>query len=209
MTVIYHWLFAWLALTRKCVTIYSGSTAPYLFSKHKAKYGFAVSVQGNKPLLISIVSVLIIFLLCFSKAYQSRRYYPNYLWIVPGWYSDNWWREFPDYLTTLNCTLTQVEQVLNRSLTFLPVPGHLNSTTAGVITTLLNPSSYAADAVKALALALNDSLNISSCSEMPEQCIQRRLTDRLRSVEFTGTSVSVETNECLVYKNIYNCHLYI
>ena len=133
----------------------------------------------------------------FSKAYQYFRHYPNYLWIVPGWYSDNWWREFPDYLTTLNCTLTQVEQVLNRSLTFLPVPGHLNSTTAPEITTLVNPSSYAADAVRALALALNESLNINSCNEVPERCIQKRLRNLLRPVKFTGKSVSTVINQCL------------
>ena len=114
-------------------------------------------------------------------------HYPNYLWIVPGWYSDNWWREFPDYLTTLNCTLTQVEQVLNRSLTFLPVPGNINSTTAGDITTLLNPSSYAADAVRALALALNESLTISSCSANLGTCA---LTSNLTTLSFNGTSVS-------------------
>ena len=144
--------------------------------------------------MLSSITIIAVdqFLVCLSKAYQYLRHYPNYLWIVPGWYSDNWWREFPDYLTTLNCTLTQVEQVLNRSLTFLPVPGNINSTTAGDITTLLNPSSYAADAVRALALALNESLNTSNCNESLKQCIQNNLTDLLIPVEFVGKSVSAE-----------------
>ena len=127
-----------------------------------------------------------------SKAHQYHRHYPNYLWIVPGWYSDNWWKEFPDYLTTLNCTLTQVEQVLNRSLTLLPVPGHLNSTTAGVITTLLNPSSYAADAVRALALALNETLMNNNCRTdgLPWESCVKNLSSFLQGSEIAGLTVS-------------------
>ena len=65
--------------------------------------------------------------------------------------------EFPDHLSTLNCTVEQVEQVLNRSLTLSPVPGDLNATSVGV--DHLNTSSYAVDAVRALALAINESIS--------------------------------------------------
>ena len=109
------------------------------------------------------------------------RFYPNYLWIIPGWYSENWWMEFQDYLLQLNCTMMQVEQALNRSLTLLPIPGSLITTTGDVNTTLLNPASYAATAVRALALAVNK----SSCNITKQQ-----LRMNLASVLFPGLSVS-------------------
>ena len=103
------------------------------------------------------------------------RHYPNYLWIVPGWYSEKWWTEFSDHLSTLNCTLQQIERVLNRSLTLSPVPG--DQTTADI--NLLNTSSYAADAVRALAMAtMSNTLNKGNLSKL----------------SFNGTSVSCNHN---------------
>ena len=91
------------------------------------------------------------------------RHYPNYLWIVPGWYSENWWMEFSDHLSTLNCTLQQIERVLNRSLTLSPVPGDINQTTDDI--NPLDTSSYAADAVRALAMAtMSGTSNLSRLS---------------------------------------------
>lgn len=81
-------------------------------------------------------------------------HYPNYLWVIPNWYTENWWKEFPNHLSTLNCTLDQIERVLNRSLVLLPIPQHLNS--SGIDSTLLNASSFAADAVRVLALAVSE-----------------------------------------------------
>ena len=89
--------------------------------------------------------------------------------------------EFPDHLSTLNCTVEQVEQVLNRSLTLSPVPGDLNATSVGV--DHLNTSSYAVDAVRALALAINESIS-NDTTEIGN------ITDNLRTVTFSGSTVS-------------------
>ena len=114
-----------------------------------------------------------------------RHYYPNYLWIVPGWYSENWWMEFSDYFTTLNCTSREVEQVLNRSLTFTPIPGYSKSKNNVFNKTIINPSNYAADAVRALALAVN-----SSISKNDSTATIMNITDELRTVNFSGLTVS-------------------
>ena len=119
-----------------------------------------------------------------------RRFYPNYLWIIPGWYSENWWKDFPlDYLTSLNCTLTEVEQVLHRSLTLLPVPGLHNSTNGASIVT--NSSRYAVDAVKTLAQALNKSLEACSSAQTVDycrHCITGNLYMVLQSQTFNAVS---------------------
>ena len=118
------------------------------------------------------------------QAAQSKCYYPNYLWIVPGWYSENWWKDFPNYLTTIggNCTLKEIEQALNRSLTLLPVPAGES------INDLPKSFSYAADAVKALAIAINTSA--ASCTSQKRQCMFTDITNALRNIKFDGLSVS-------------------
>ena len=118
----------------------------------------------------------------YLQATQSRCYYPHYLWIVPGWYSNNWWKDFPNYLKTINCTQAQIEQALNRSLTLLPVPA------GKLINNLPNPSSYATDAVKALGLAINAST--VSCISQERQCMFNSITKTLRNIKFNGLSVS-------------------
>lgn len=42
-------------------------------------------------------------------------YHPSYVWITPGWYGEGWWMVGGE--ESLNCTLQQLETVLNRSLT--------------------------------------------------------------------------------------------
>lgn len=42
-------------------------------------------------------------------------YHPGYVWITPGWYGEGWWMVGGE--ESLNCTLQQLETVLNRSVT--------------------------------------------------------------------------------------------
>lgn len=132
------------------------------------------------------------------QVYQYHHYYPNYLWIVPGWYSDNWWMEFSSYLAILNCTVGQVEQVLNRSLTFMPVPESINLTTNGVNTTFLTSSRYAADAVRALAQATNSTISEEVSYNMScELVIKSKLSNSLLHITNpSGISVS---SSCVLF----------
>lgn len=49
------------------------------------------------------------------QAFHMEMYHPGYVWITPGWYGEGWWMVGGE--ESLNCTLQQLETVLNRSLT--------------------------------------------------------------------------------------------
>lgn len=50
-----------------------------------------------------------------SQAFHMEMYHPGYVWITPGWYGEGWWMVGGE--ESLNCTLQQLEAVLNRSVT--------------------------------------------------------------------------------------------
>ena len=58
------------------------------------------------------------------QAFQDveERSYPGYVWITPGWYQPEWWKSDEEYLRTLNCSSSDIEQQLNRSLSLLVHP---------------------------------------------------------------------------------------
>ena len=56
------------------------------------------------------------------QAFKEERFYPGYVWITPGWYQQGWWKADEVYLRSLNCTISDIEQQLNRSLVLLAHP---------------------------------------------------------------------------------------
>ena len=62
------------------------------------------------------------------QAIEEGRQYPEYIWLTPGWYQGGWWREDEAYLLNLNCSLTSLEQQLERSLALLPHPNSVRDT---------------------------------------------------------------------------------
>ena len=57
---------------------------------------------------------------------MRSRYYPNYLWIVPGWWNnvggvEEWW-ESPSLLSKTLCTSANLRKALYRSLILTAVP---------------------------------------------------------------------------------------
>ena len=52
---------------------------------------------------------------------MKSKHYPNYAWILLNW-SDQWWMEYDEYLNDTNCTLPNINTVLNRSLILTPYP---------------------------------------------------------------------------------------
>ena len=60
---------------------------------------------------------------------------PRYVFITYAWYSNYWWVPRED----VNCTVKDMEEVLNRSLAILSDPGILNSSEivdAGIVSIL-------------------------------------------------------------------------
>ena len=74
--------------------------------------------------------------LCLScdhviQAFKEERFYPGYVWITPGWYQQGWWKADEDYLRGLNCTTSDIEQQLNRSLVLLAHPNTVRNIKSG------------------------------------------------------------------------------
>ena len=51
------------------------------------------------------------------KAYQTGRTYPKYLFMTYAWYADEWWIS-----DDVNCTGSEMEEVLEFSLALTPYP---------------------------------------------------------------------------------------
>ena len=62
---------------------------------------------------------------CPTQAIEDGRQYPEYIWLTPGWYQGGWWRDDEDYLLSLNCSLTSLQQQLDRSLALLAHPNNV------------------------------------------------------------------------------------
>ena len=60
--------------------------------------------------------------LLLQQAFLEGRFYPGYVWITPGWYQQGWWKADEDYLHSLNCTTSDIEQHLDRALVLLAHP---------------------------------------------------------------------------------------
>ncbi|XP_025112675.1 gamma-aminobutyric acid type B receptor subunit 1-like [Pomacea canaliculata] len=113
----------------------------------------------------------------FCQAYKEKLYGKKYVWLIIGWYPDNWYRTRDD---RHNCTVEQLEEALEGHLTTEAVILHQENTTTDVgmmpqeFTQRLNkelntsdpslitgypeaPLAY--DAVWALAFALNKTAN--------------------------------------------------
>ena len=65
------------------------------------------------------------------QAFKEERFYPGYVWITPGWYQQGWWKADEDYLRSLNCTTSDIEQQLNRSLVLLAHPNTVRNIMSG------------------------------------------------------------------------------
>jgi hypothetical protein len=61
------------------------------------------------------------------QAIEEGRLYPEYIWLTPGWYQGGWWRDDEAYLLTLNCSLSSLQQQLERSLTLLAHPNNVRA----------------------------------------------------------------------------------
>ena len=48
---------------------------------------------------------------CVFKAFQSRFYGPNIVWILRGWYSPTWWR-----VNDTKCTIEEIKKVMQNIL---------------------------------------------------------------------------------------------
>ena len=62
------------------------------------------------------------------RAIEEGRMYPKYIWLTPGWYQGGWWSDDEAYLLSLNCSLTSLQQQLNRSLALLAHPNNVRIT---------------------------------------------------------------------------------
>ena len=61
------------------------------------------------------------------QAYHLKKmHYPQYVWILPGWYNDNWWKVEIDNDTSnfgqLTCTSEEMKTMLINSLGVTEVP---------------------------------------------------------------------------------------
>ena len=54
--------------------------------------------------------------------------YPNYAWILYGWYSEEWWRSISD----VNCTENEIATVLERALVIQQYHPTNNSSTLAI-----------------------------------------------------------------------------
>ena len=54
------------------------------------------------------------------QAYESRRYYPGYAWVIVGVDVDNLLNSTDSYMMIENCTLGNIKRVLNYSLVVEP-----------------------------------------------------------------------------------------
>ena len=52
---------------------------------------------------------------------------PEYVWITPGWYPENWWMEDVSH----NCSLSVRREILNMSLSVVP-EGHFVSSNSSL-----------------------------------------------------------------------------
>ena len=59
------------------------------------------------------------------QASKSSRKYPDYAWILYGWYSEDWWRSTND----VNCTEDELASVLERALVIQQYPVNDNVST--------------------------------------------------------------------------------
>ena len=90
-----------------------------------------------------------------------------------------------------------MEQVLNRSLSLSPLPGHFNeskiASTSSVFSSI-HTSGYASDNVRMLALAINKTVKAHitrNSSVLPT------ITRALADIEFDGTTVSSHISQIL------------
>ena len=59
-----------------------------------------------------------------KQASKSARIYPDYAWILYGWYSEEWWKS-----TNVNCTEEELASVLERALVIQQYPINDNMST--------------------------------------------------------------------------------
>ena len=62
----------------------------------------------------------------FTQASKRGLSYPQYVFIVYGWYRYQWW--YPSKNDNITCNITEMEQVLDRSLLVTQYPDILNQT---------------------------------------------------------------------------------
>ena len=58
------------------------------------------------------------------QAFKRRWQYPQYVFIVYGWYREQWW--YPVETDNITCNSSQMEQVIERSLIITQCPEILN-----------------------------------------------------------------------------------
>ena len=64
-------------------------------------------------------------LLC--EAYHLKKmHYPRYVWILPGWFEESWWKETKDSSINFDnrraCTLEEMKSMLINSLGVMEIP---------------------------------------------------------------------------------------
>lgn len=56
------------------------------------------------------------------------RYVSGYVWLIHGWYKQNWWKTKVAKADTVSCTDQQLEALVKRSIAILQVPTADNDT---------------------------------------------------------------------------------
>ncbi|XP_070535176.1 gamma-aminobutyric acid type B receptor subunit 2-like [Ptychodera flava] len=168
----------------------------------------------------------------FCLAYRLGMYGPRYAWMVPGWYSVDWWKESD---SRVNCTTFEMKKVVESVILTVRVPNDLSSKRRAISGETFEhyekrylsrlhsrpeydafdfnrEHGYAYDAVWAIALGLNSSIDGVARMEMKDSngtSRPKRLDDftygdsemrkvfhrSILSVSFTGVTGQVSFNQ--------------
>ena len=71
----------------------------------------------------------IVLCVCYPQAYKEKLYGKKYVWLIIGWYPDNWYKVDDD---RHNCTAEQLEEALEGHLTTEAVILHQEPTMTDV-----------------------------------------------------------------------------
>ena len=69
-----------------------------------------------------MVYYAMLLMCCMVQAFQEGKYYPDYVWILYGWYSNNWWTR-----TSTSCNNSQLLTALERAISLQSYPTTQNT----------------------------------------------------------------------------------
>lgn len=89
-------------------------------------------------------SIVLVKGMCSLQAHKLDMTYPRYVYITYGWYANYWWVPKED----INCTVQEMEEVLDNSLAMFAYPRIQNSSEvidAGIVS--INHYVYTSDSI--------------------------------------------------------------